>query len=345
MSIGSKYGRSVVILFVSLALLLAFGGAPSSAAKITMRCGTPDRLDGALSMTVKWAFEEIEKKAPGRFDFKIFPLQQLGNNFQMIEQVQLGTLDCLMSAAAFLSGAYPPISVLGLPFLFPDNDDALRAVLKKGKAVRFMLDDMGNVGFKGVAIHTSGFIQLTNSKRPITKLEDFKGIKFRAMASPVRLAQFKALGANAIPIPFPEVYNALQTGLADGQENPYWFIYQMKLHEVQKYLTVSNHNQNGLFWVLSKKFWKKVPADLQKLVEETFVEAEKIQWEVARRIDKTAIVALKKGGLKFVTISAKERERLRQATLNVKDVYFKRVGDKGRKIYSMLMEDIKRFSK
>jgi tripartite ATP-independent transporter DctP family solute receptor len=263
----------------------------------------------------------------------------------MIEQTQLGTLDCTCSATAFLSGAYPPVAALGLPFLFPDDGDSLRAILKHGKATKFMRDDLSTVGFKGAAFHTVGFKQFTNSKKPITKLEDFKGIKFRAMASPILLAQFKALGANAIPIPFPEVYNALQTGLADGQENPYWFIYQMKIYEVQKYLSVSNHAQIALYNLLSKKFWNKLSPDLKKIVDDAFIEGEKINWDVARKIDKKAIEGLKKGGLKFFNILPKERERLRQATINVKEAYFKRVGDKGRKIFAMLQEDIKKYSK
>jgi C4-dicarboxylate-binding protein DctP len=292
----------------------------------------------------KWAVGEIKKRTNGRIEGKVFPASQLGNNVQMIEQLQLGTLECTAGAVAFMSGAYPPVTIFDLPFFFPDNPDIVRNVLKEGKTARWLLDDMARVGLKGLAFHLTGYKQFTSNKA-ITKLEDMKGIKFRSMASPILLEQFKALGANAIPIPFAETYSALQSGVAEGQENPYWAIYKMKFHEVQKYLSVSNHGLIVIYNLVSKKWWDKLPSDLQKTVTEVFTEAEKVTWKRSQEIDQEAIKAMQAAGLKFVKISPQERKRFRKATQNVKNVYVKRIGENGKKLVDMLEADLTAVSK
>ena len=142
-----------------------------------------------------------------------------------------------------------------------------------------------------------------------------QGVKFRAMASPILLAQFKALGANAIPIPFPEVYNALQSGVAEGQENPYWAIHKMRFFEVQKYLSVSSHGVIVVYILASQQWWNRLPADLQKIVSDVFIEGEKVTWEVSQTIDREAVKAMQAAGLTFITIAPEERQRFRQATV------------------------------
>jgi len=325
-------------------VFLFFQSQAISAAEFTMKCGTPGSPTDTMSTLANWVVQELAKRTNGRIEGKVFPASQLGNNVQMIEQLQLGTLECTLGAVAFLSGAYSPVTIFDLPFVFPDDPNTVRKVLSEGKTAQWLLDDMSKVGLKGMAFYLSGYKQLTSNKN-ISKLEDMKGIKFRAMASPILLAQFKALGANAVPIPFAETYSALQSGVAEGQENPYWAIYKMKFFEVQDYLTVSNHGLIVTYAVLSKQWWDKLPPDLQKIVAEVFREGEEIYWKSAERIDTDAVKAMKKAGLKFVEISSAERERFRKATAGVKDVYTERIGQNGEKLVEMLEVDIKEASK
>ncbi len=332
------------LVLVCVAVLLVFKALPILGAEFTMKCGTPGAPTDSLSTMAKWAVEEIKKRTNGRIDGKVFPASQLGNNVQMIEQLQLGTLECTAGAVAFMSGAYPPVTIFDLPFFFPDNPDMVRKVLKEGKTARWLLDDMTRVGLKGLAFHLTGYKQFTSNKA-IAKLEDMKGIKFRSMASPILLEQFKALGANAVPIPFAETYSALQSGVAEGQENPYWAIYKMKFHEVQKYLSVSNHGLIVIYNLVSKKWWDKLPSDLQKTITEVFSEAERVTWKRGQEIDQEAIKAMQAAGLKFVKISPQERERFRKATQNVKNVYVKRIGENGKKLVEMLEADLTAVSK
>jgi len=333
-----------VLIFVSIVLSLILKTLPVISAEFTMKCGTPGSPTDSISTMAKWVVKEVSKRTGGRIEGRVFPASQLGNNIQMIEQLQLGTLECTAGAVAFLSGAYPPITIFDLPFFFPENAALVRKVLKDGKTARWLLDDMGRVGLKGMALHLSGYKQFTANKS-ITKLEDMKGIKFRAMASPILLEQFKALGANAIPISFAETYGALQSGVAEGQENPYWAIYKMKFYEVQKYLSISNHGLIVIDTLVSKKWWDKLPSDLQKTLREVFREAERVTWERGQEIDKKAVKAMKAAGLKFVKISPQERKRFRDATQNVKNVYIKRIGKDGKNLVQMLEADLAAHSK
>jgi len=329
------------IVWVAAGLLfLLLQSRTSLAAEYTMKCGTPGSPTDTMSTLANWVVKEVAKRTNGRIEGKVFPASQLGNNVQMIEQLQLGTLECTLGAVAFLSGAYSPVTIFDLPFVFPDDPDTVRKVLTDGKTAKWLLDDMSRVGLKGIAFYLSGYKQLTSNKN-ITKLEDMKDIKFRAMASPILLAQFKALGANAVPIPFAETYSALQSGVAEGQENPYWAIYKMKFYEVQDYLTVSNHGLIVTYAILSKQWWDKLPADLKNIVADVFREGEASYWESAQSIDANAVKAMKQAGLKFVEISPAEREKFRKATADVKDIYIERIGENGGKLVEMLEADIK----
>ena len=331
--------RKAALVVLSVAVLLVSGGLPVLGADFTMKFGTPGAPTDSMATMARWVVGELEKRTNGRISGKVFPASQLGNNVQMIEQLQLGTLEATAGAVAFLSGAYPRVSIFDLPFFFPDNPDIVRQVLKEGNAARWLLDDMAEVGLKGLAFHMTGYKQFTANK-PITKLEDMKGVKFRSMASPMLLAQFKALGANAVPIPFAETYSALQTGVAEGQENPYWAIYKMNFSEVPKYLTVSNHGVIIIYTLVGKKWWDKLPSDLQRTLTDVFNEAERVTWERSQEIDNEAVKAMQAAGMKFLKISSQERERFRKATQNVKDVYAKRMGEKGEKVVRMLDADL-----
>lgn len=339
-----KKSRRVAFIVVSVAVFLVCREAPILGAEFTMKFGTPGATTDTMATMARWVVEQVEKRTKGRIDGRVFPASQLGNNVQMIEQLQLGTLEATTGAVAFLSGAYAPVTIFDLPFFFPDDADLVRKVLKEGRAARWLLDDMARVGLKGLAFHMTGYKQFTANK-VITRLEDMKGIKFRAMASPILLAQFKALGANAIPIPFAETYSALQTGVAEGQENPYWAIYKMKFYEVQEYLSVSNHGVIIIYTLVSKKWWDKLPSDLQKTLAEVFREAEKVTWERSQEIDQEAVKAMQAAGLKFLKISPNERGRFRNATQTVKNVYINHIGENGKKLVEMLEADLDALSK
>ena len=337
--------RKTLLIVLVLTMMVAFAPVTGTSAEFNMKCGTPDPPGGPNSTYARWMVNELEKRSGGRIAGKVFPMSQLGNNVQRVEQMQLGTLECDIGAVAFMSGAYPPVTVFDLPFIFPNDYDKVRKILSHGKATQWLSKDMERVRLKALAFIPTSFKVFTTTKKPITKLEDMKGIKFRSMASPILLAQFKALGANAIPIPFGEVYGALQSGLAEGQENPYWVLDRMKFFEVQKYVIESYHGVIVVHSSVSMKFWNSLPGDLKKILRDVVIEGEKVFTARVIETDNIAIAKLKKAGLKFLQLAPGERERFRKATEGVEQVFLKQIGAKGKELLDILKADIAKYGK
>ncbi|HEX5785493.1 MAG TPA: DctP family TRAP transporter solute-binding subunit, partial [Burkholderiaceae bacterium] len=192
-----------------------------------------------------------------------------------------------------------------------------------GKALHKKLEDKGLVG---LAYYELGFRTITNSKRPITKLEDLEGLKLRVIPNPINVDWVKALGANPTPLPFPELYAALEQGAVDGQENPFSTINSAKLYEVQKHMVLSNHQYNPQSVVVSKKFWDKLSPAEQKILADAAVESAKFQREQARAQAAGILDNLKKNGMQVTQLSAQDMGRLRDKMRPVTAKYAVSVG-------------------
>ena len=319
--------RKTLLIVLVLTMMVAFAPVTGTSAEFNMKCGTPDPPGGPNSTYARWMVNELEKRSGGRIAGKVFPMSQLGNNVQRVEQMQLGTLECDIGAVAFMSGAYPPVTVFDLPFIFPNDYDKVRKILSHGKASQWLSKDMERVRLKALAFIPTSFKVFTTTNKPITKLEDMKGIKFRSMAS------------------FGEVYGALQSGLAEGQENPYWVLDRMKFFEVQKYVIESYHGVIVVHSSVSMKFWNSLPGDLKKILQDVVIEGEKVFTTRVIETDNIAIAKLKKAGLKFLQLAPGERERFRKATEGVEQVFLKQIGAKGKELLDLLKADIARYGK
>ncbi len=168
-------------------------------------------------------------------------------------------------------------------------------------------------GILGLAMWENGFKQFTNSKRPLKRPEDFKGLKFRTQAGKVLEAQFKALGAGAATIPFNETYVALQQGTVDGQENTFNNIDTQRYAEVQKYLTVSNHGRLDYVVLVNKSFWEGLPEDIRKALEEALKEATEFERQLAYELDQKSFENLKKAGMEVYELTEEDKEAFRKA--------------------------------
>jgi tripartite ATP-independent transporter DctP family solute receptor len=177
-----------------------------------------------------------------------------------------------------------------------------------GKKLHDKLQDKGMVG---LAYYELGFRNITNSKRPITKVEDIEGLKLRVIPNPINVDWVKALGANPTPLPFPEVYAALEQKAIDGQENPITVINANKFHEVQKHMVQSNHQYNPQSVIISKKFWDGLTAEQKKIIGEAALESAKYQREQARGQVASALDTMKKAGLQVTELSPAEQDKLR----------------------------------
>ena len=265
-------------------------------------------------------FKKIaEEKSGGHLQIQIFPNNTLGSDTEVAEMLQTGSVEAAIIPTAKLSGFYAPLQVLDLPFVFPTRE-ACYGTLDNDEFKSMLLDPMEDIGFKGINFWESGFKQFTANK-PLTKAEDFKGLKFRTMESPLIISQFEALGASPVPIDFGETYNSLQQGVVDGEENPLVSIVNMKFYEVQKNCVISNHAYLAYAFLFSKDYWDKLPEDLQQIIIDAADEA--VQKERQITIDKEDgyIKKIEESGCTVTYLSDDEKAALAEVMKPVHEAY------------------------
>lgn len=216
-------------------------------------------------------FKELaEKKLPGKVTVQVFPNSQLFGDGKEMEALVLGDVQIIAPSLAKFGKYTKKLQIFDLPFLFNDIDAVARfQASAEGQA---LLSSMDKKGIKGLGYLHNGMKQLSANK-PLGAPSDAKGLKFRIQASDVLEAQFKAVGANPQKIAFSEVYQALQTGVVDGQENTWSNIYSKKFHEVQTYITESNHGLVDYMVIANTKWWDGLPADVRKGLNEAMQES------------------------------------------------------------------------
>lgn len=225
---------------------------------------TPQHL-GALEFK-----KMVEERTNGRVEVQVFPAGQLGTDIETAEMMQVNTVQAGLVPTAKLSGFHAPLQLIDLPFLFPNREVTYKVL--DSELAQDLFKPMEKIGFKGLAFWESGFKQFTANKE-IRKPSDFEGMKFRVMESPLLIAQFKALGANPVPIDFAETYNALQQKVVDGQENPLVSITKMRFYEVQSHMMLSNHGYLAYAFLMSKAAWDSLSAEDQEIVQKAALEA------------------------------------------------------------------------
>lgn len=212
--------------------------------------------------------EEVEKNSKGRIQINVRPAAQLGGDVEIIEQTQMGMVHIAIPPTGNLANFEQKFYLFDLPFLMPDMK-AVKNVLD-GEVGRELLKSLDKNNLHGVNYWGAGFRQMTNNVRPITGPDSLKNIKMRTLQAPAILATYRTYGANPTAMAFTEVYNGLQQGVVEGQENPYANIYTMRFYEVQKYMTLTNHAYHTYAAIMNKKAWQSLPPDLQKVVANAF---------------------------------------------------------------------------
>ncbi|MGJ7519689.1 sialic acid TRAP transporter substrate-binding protein SiaP [Variovorax sp. LT1P1] len=220
-----------------------------------------------------WAAEEIKKRTNGKYDIQVFPASSLGKEADINQGLTLGTVDIVLTGASFAGRSYQPLAVSYFPFIFRDAEHQLKyAKSDVFKELAKGYDD--KTGNHITALNYYGARHVTSSAaKPVSKPEDMKGLKIRVPDAPAYLAFPKALGANATPIAFAEVYLALQNNTVDAQENPLPTIEAKKFFEVQKNISLTGHIVDSLLTVVSGQLWGKLSADEKKVFSEVMVEA------------------------------------------------------------------------
>ena len=259
--------------------------------------------------------EAVEKASGGKMKVRAIGAAALGPDTQMQQALIGGAQEMMVGSTATLVGITKEMALWDTPFLFSNAKEA-DALLDGpiGDKIKAKLQDKGLVG---LVYWENGFRNLTNSKRPVNKMEDFDGIKLRVMQNNVFLTSFNTLGANAVPMSFSELFGALETKTVDGQENPFNTILSSKFYEVQKYLTVTNHVYSPWIVLVSKKWWDGLSKDEQKILSDAAKASRDFERKDTREEAAKAVADLKAKGMQVNELPRAEADRMRNKLTRV----------------------------
>lgn len=269
--------------------------------------------------------ELVAQKSGGKMKMRGYPDGQLGAELQSISAAQGGVLEMTLVSTAATASVVKEFGVYDLPFLFSDFKEA--DLVLDGPVGRKLLDKLSEKNLVGLCYFENGFRHVTNSRRPITKAEDLKGLKIRTIQNSVFIDIFNTLGANATPMPFTEVFTALETKAIDGQETPYSNIYGNRFYEVQKHVSNTGHIYGAAVVLAGKKFWDQLSGAEQKLLQESCNTARDHERSFNRAEDPKLLAQIKAKGAIYTEIAPAERARMRELLKPVYEKYARNLGE------------------
>ena len=290
----------------------------------TLRFSFVQPADSHMGYGAQKFADLVSKKSGKKMTVKLFPNGTLGGDLQTVSALQGGVLDLTTLPPGLLVGLSKEFGAFDLPFLFNDFKEA-DAVLDGPIGKKFM--EKLPSGLVGLSYWDHGFRNVSNSKRPIAKVEDMQGLKLRVVQAPLMIDMFKALGTNAVPLPFTELYTAMETKAVDGQDNPIVAFETNKFYEVQKYISTTRHVYNPLIVLLSQKSWEKLSPDERKILVEAANETRAEQRTVSRDMEGKALAKAKSQGTVVTEVSTEERARMREKVQPVTEQYTKQIGE------------------
>ncbi len=301
-----------LMLKTTLAALLvaAFGAAQAQEIKERAIKFATQNPKGHPIVTGMEKFAEIvAAKSGGKIKVNLFPGGVLGGDAQNVSALQGSTIDLVVLNAGILASQVKDFEAFDLPFMFANEKEADAVV--DGPFGQAMLDKLDAKNIHGLAFWELGFRHLTNSKRPITKVDDIAGLKLRVIPNSINVDWVSALGANPTPMAFPEVYAGLEQKAIDAQENPLTVIAANKFYEVQKHLVLTAHQYNPQALIVSKKLWDTLNDAEKKIFSDAGREAAVYERKVSRDMMGTALDTLKKNGVQVTELSVAEQAKLR----------------------------------
>ena len=312
------------LILIIMILPLFFIGACSNrtasgmgAEQINLKIGINLDEDSSHGEASKLFKERVEELSEGRLNVQLYPNQQLGDMRAQIEQVQSGALEMTIQGTSTLSNFAKPLEIIELPFLFPD-EEVMWEVLS-GETGQEILSELENVNMVGLSYFSQGFRHIT-ADIPIKSPEDIKGIKFRTMPSDLLINTWSNWGANAVSVDLGELYNGLQQGVVDSEDNNLETIKKLSLYEVQDYLTISGHNFLSFAIVTNKDWFEGLPEDLQEIVREAAMEAGKYSVDYMLESDKESFETLSEE-MTVYELTDEEKEVFREASRALYEKY------------------------
>ena len=269
---------------------------------------------------------KIDEESGGRIKIEHYPSSILGNEEEIFEGIQMGSIEIGTLSAGSLGGFYPGVLATTIPFVFQTREEAWDFF--DSETADWLADQVfQNTGVKCIGWAENGLRCFTSTNKQIKSPADIKGMKIRTQQNPVTMAMVEALGGSPQPIAFAELYTALSQGAVDGQENPPSLIYTQGLYEVQPYLTLDYHVYDFLGVFANPAAIEKMPADLQEIFQKNIDEFVKIEREKSRAYDERDIEEMKKAGVSVYTLTDEEYQQMVDATASVADVVREKAGD------------------
>jgi TRAP-type transport system periplasmic protein len=295
------------------AIAVPFSSAFAQKAEFTFKYANNLPLTHPLNVRAKAMVDAIRADSKGRLDIQVFPNSQLGSDTDTLSQVRSGGVDFFTLSGLILSTLVPAASISGIGFAFPDYDAVWKAL--DGDLGAYIRAQIAKSGLTVMdRIWDNGFRHITSSVRPIASADDLKGMKIRVPPSPLWTSMFQALQAAPTSINFNEVYSALQTKVVQGQENPLAVIDTAKLYEVQKYCSLTNHMWDGFWFLVNRKSWERLPAELQAIAARRINEAALLERADVAALNATLQAGLSAKGMVFNQPKSDSfRDRMRKA--------------------------------
>ena len=304
-------------LFIISLSLLFFTTVPAESA-MTMKLGVVTKPGSAQNIVAEKFKELIEQKSQGELQVKIFHSASIGNETEILQQIQLGTIQLGIITSGPFDSFAPIVRVIDYPFLFKDYKQVDEIL--DGPLGSEILTSLESSGFKGLCFSENGFRNLTNSKRAILEPSDIEGLKIRVMSSALHKSIWQALGANPTPMPWP-IYTELEQGVIDGQENPLWVLEVYKFYEIQKHMTLTRHVYSAHIDVASLSWWKSLDQVQQEMIQQAMCEAAVYQRADNRAKNAARLQLLKEKGMEVVENPDLDALRAQVADLKEIDLF------------------------
>lgn len=274
----------------------------------------------------------VEENTNGAVKVELYPSNQLGVDQEVLEQIKFGAAQMNLPDPAILGNLVKDFQILSLPYIFDSQEEAVK--ITKGEWGKELLTKLDKAGYVGLGFAPFAFRHVTNNAREIKSIEDFKGLKIRTMQNPIHLEVFRVLGTNPTPMPFSELFSALQQGVVDGQENPLMNVYSNKLNEVQKYGTMTGHVFSWVVLVVGKNFYSSLTPEEQKTLHDAADLAIDYMDAAVISDDKMAREEMAKTKLNFIDPSPEFKQQIKEKVQPIVD-------KAGKKVNKKLYEDFK----
>lgn len=331
--------RLVAALLVMTLCVVGLSSTALASQKIVMKISHVSAPGSARDLGSQKIKEVVESMTNGQVECQVYPSSQLGGQRDQVEGVQFGTIECVVVPTSYLGGISPLLTLLDTPFLLPEDPEKLYEFYQSD-AARALMDTTLDKGILTMAIWQTGYKQWSANK-PLLMPEEMKGQKVRVMNSPILFKQAEVLGASGITMDFGETYGALQNKAIDGQENPVATIYDMKFHEVQTDITLTNHSGLDQVVLFNNAWYNALPEDVKGAIVEGVKQGGRVCLEETLKMEELdAQLILETGKTTIHELTEEQKQAWREAVKPVQEFARSSQGEQGEKLYDMIVEAI-----